>query len=69
MSKLRLLKEVPLNVKKNDIQFNFADVQTKNPRLQGKTPLYLYTRDPLTQNLRTTKRWWESDSEKSNEKT
>lgn len=44
--------------KKQDIQFNFAEVQTKNPRTQCKTPVYLFTKDPLPQ-LRAKKKWWE----------
>ena len=47
---------------KKDIKFNLDDVQTKNPRNMGKTPLYLYTRDPLTRNMKPKKHWWENNN-------
>lgn len=46
-----------LNVR--DIEFNFSDVQTKNPKLQGKTPLVLFTKDPLTAIRKRPKRWFD----------
>lgn len=47
------------NVNVRDIEFNFSDVQTKNPKLQGKTPLVLFTKDPLTPHLKRKKEWWD----------
>lgn len=46
-------------VKRNDIQFDFRDVQTKNPKTVGKTPLWLYTRDVLTKDMKPKKHWWD----------
>lgn len=57
--KIRILKDVPLKVVKNDIQFKFGDVQMKNPKTANRTPQYLYTKDPITQKLKKDKRWWE----------
>ena len=58
MSKIRLGTEPKNNIKRNNIQFDFRDVQHENPKLQGKTPVVLYTRDPLTRDMKPKKKWW-----------
>lgn len=57
--KIPIRKEVRSKIRNADIEFNFSDVQTKNPRLQGKTPTHLYTKDPITRHRRRKKSWWE----------
>ena len=59
MKRIRLGVEPTDKVKRKDIQFDFRDVQTKNPRLQGKTPLYLFTADPITKYRKPKKRWYD----------
>ena len=59
MSKVRVLTEQKDNVRHEDVEFDFRDVQTRNPRLQGKTPLYLFTKDPLVAHRKRKKGWWE----------
>jgi len=59
MSKIRLGVSPKNKVRRNDIEFDFRDVQHSNPKLQGKTPLVLYTKDPLTRDIKAKKRWWE----------
>ena len=62
--KITILKDIPINVRKNDIQFNFLDVQTKNPKTVNKTPLYLYIRSPIIKKIQSIKRWWENNNGK-----
>lgn len=57
--KIRILKDVPLKVIKNDIQFNFDEIRPKNPKTANKTPLYLYTKNPITKHLRRDTKEWE----------
>lgn len=44
MPKFRLLQFVK-EKKKQDIEFDFKDVQSKNPRNTGKTPNWLFSED------------------------
>ena len=59
MGKIPVRLEQKDKVRRNDIEFDFRDVQTKNPRMVGKTPLYLYTKDPITIHRKRKKGWWE----------
>lgn len=54
--------EIKEKVKKNDIEFDFRDVQTKNPKTSGKTQVWLYTRDSLTKNMKPKKHWWDEET-------
>ena len=49
-----------ISKKKNDIEFKFEYVQTKNPKFCGRTTIYLFTTDPMKKFLKKTKKWWEN---------
>ena len=44
MSKFKLF-EIEKPIKKETYDFTFEEMKTKNPKLAGKTPHYLYTTD------------------------
>jgi hypothetical protein len=54
---------LPKTFKRRDIEFNFSDVQRKNPKTESKTPLYLYTDTSIPRRHRAGVKWWETNGE------
>ena len=44
--------EIKNKIIKHDIEFNFEELKTKNPKLCGKTPMWLYSVDFLKKYLK-----------------